>query len=181
MLMRMQQAGATNMNRVLTKFKATLPGYEMTDDRAEESYACAVLSVIYILHEAKRRKAINMTELWRTVLKYSINSGSDCFGLHFRWPRDNAYDFKAMHLKWPIIKLAANGLLEVWEVPRGKEYTKLMAPTDAGCRRAQTFIKFVRGHTQNFLWRTRSRRIAQFKLFLGCMAAKKEFREVISA
>jgi|SRR5271157_5827895 len=167
------------MNRPLTEFAVVLPGFKMTDDRAEESYSYALLSVIYILYTAKKAKAINMTELWRTALKYSKLPGSDCFGLQFRWPHDNAYDFKSMHFKWPIIKLSANGLLEVWEIPRGREYTKLMAPTDAGARKAQKFIKFVINHKPEFLWRTRSRRIAQFKNFLGSMCSRQEYREII--
>lgn len=167
------------MNRPLTKFAVTLPGFKMTDDRAEEAYSYAVLAVIYTLYTAKKAKAITMTELWRTALKYSKLHGSDCFGLQFRWPRDNAYDFKSMHLKWPIIKLAANNLLEVWEVPRGREYTKLMAPTDAGARKAQEFIRLVINHKPEFLWRTRSRRIAQFKEFLKAMTSKKEYRAII--
>jgi len=155
------------MNRPLSEFKVSLPHYEMTDDVAEKSYVYSVLSFIHLLCEAKKSKTINFSELEKAVFKYSKNYEMDCFGMRWWLQKDQARDFKRMHLKYPIIKAAANGLLEVWEIPRGKEFTKIMGVTEKGKEEAEWFLRLITRHNSKFLECNLSLRIGQFKQMLA--------------
>ena len=161
------------MNRPLSNFKLSIPNYSITDDVAEKAYAYAVLLFIQLLIARKKSKTITFGELWKAAIKYSPTQETDCFGLRFRWQRDNAYDFKAMHLRYAIIKLAANGLLEVWETKntQGGGYVKLITTTKRGSGEAKYFFNLLNRNNAKFLGKNLSRRIGQFKNMLLLMVA----------